>query len=79
MTEQKLRDEYFLRTSRIATLDQDGYFAFCKGMEYEREACAKVCQEIVPKVNFKTNTIPIEERGYRSGVIDCLNAILNRK
>lgn len=44
MTEQERRAEYTKRTGIIATSDQAGYFAFCQGIDFEREECAKVCE-----------------------------------
>jgi hypothetical protein len=46
MKEQERRAEYTRRTGRIATSDLSGYFAFCKGIEFEREECAALCEEM---------------------------------
>lgn len=43
MTEQQKRSLFFSATGKVATLNPFEYFIFCKGMDAEREACAKVC------------------------------------
>lgn len=45
MTEQQKRSLFFSATGKVATLNPFEYFIFCKGMDAEREACAKVCDE----------------------------------
>jgi hypothetical protein len=45
MTEQQKRSLFFSATGKVATLNPFEYFIFCKGMDAEREACAKLCEE----------------------------------
>ena len=46
MTEQERRAEYCKRTGRIATSDQSGYFAFCQGIEFGRDACIDLLMDM---------------------------------
>ncbi len=44
MTEQQKRSLFFNATGKVATINYFEYFIFCKGMDVEREACAKVAE-----------------------------------
>lgn len=50
MNEQERRDEYFKLTGRISTLDRNGYFVFCKGIEYYQEICISICMNAAKRL-----------------------------
>lgn len=78
MTEQQRRSLYFSVTGRVATLNPFEYFIFCKGMDVEREACAKVCEEDLRDVYIQQNKTVQEEMLLFAAIADCANAIRAR-
>lgn len=72
MTEQQKRSLFFNATGKVATINYFEYFIFCKGMDVEREACAKMCDD------QGQNRIGLEDYAAASAMHDCAAAIRAR-
>lgn len=67
MTEQQKRSLFFNATGKVATINYFEYFIFCKGMDVEREACAKLMDDMDARDNlsnyYKVAANKIRARG----------------
>ena len=79
MTEQQRRSLFFSATGKVATLNPFEYFIFCKGMDVEREACAKLCDELATQAHkdWKAKYNPHDD-GRSDGMHECSEAIRAR-
>jgi hypothetical protein len=46
MTDQELRAAFYRATGNVSAYHHEAYQAFRKGVEFEREECAKLCESI---------------------------------
>jgi hypothetical protein len=66
MTEQERRALFYKATGKVSEHSHFEYSMFCKGMDVEREECAKVCDK------------EQEEWGWDADVVDAAGAIRAR-